>query len=187
MDSKQQKIILVSTVIVIAGLFIFGYMSNKNKSENKDDIKATITGIDTSTSTNDMLKGKMETNDQVNKVTMEPSKTITTKEGLQITDSVIGTGNAIKTGDTVLVHYTGTLTNGTKFDSSYDRNQPIQVTVGLGQVIAGWELGLQGMKLGGKRHLVIPSALGYGNQAVGGVIPANSTLVFDMEVVAIKN
>ena len=87
-------------------------------------------------------------------------------------------------GDTVSVHYVGTLTNGTVFDSSYSRNQPFTFRVGVGQVIAGWDQGIPGMKVGGKRRLTIPPSLGYGNQAVGS-IPANSTLIFDVELLSI--
>lgn len=99
-------------------------------------------------------------------------------------DLVVGTGATAAVGDTVTVQYVGTLTNGTKFDSSYDRNQPFVFRVGAGQVIAGWDQGVPGMKVGGKRRLTIPPSLGYGNQAVG-PIPANSTLVFDIDLVSI--
>ncbi len=103
--------------------------------------------------------------------------------GLEVQDIVVGTGAEIKTGDVALVHYSGTLTNGTKFDSSYDRGQPFQFNVGAGDVIQGWDLGIPGMKIGGKRRLVIPASLAYGDRAVGSVIPANATLVFEVELV----
>lgn len=89
-------------------------------------------------------------------------------------------------GDTIKVHYRGTLTNGNKFDSSYDRREPLQFTVGQGQVIKGWDEGLLNMKVGEKRKLTIAPHLAYGNRAVGGVIPANSTLIFETELVEIK-
>lgn len=104
---------------------------------------------------------------------------------LKIEDSQIGQGQEVKKGDTVQVHYLGTLTNNEKFDSSYDRNQPFEFQVGAGQVIEGWDQGLLGMRIGGKRKLTIPPALGYGNQPVGS-IPANSTLIFEIELIAIK-
>lgn len=104
---------------------------------------------------------------------------------IKITDETVGTGQEAKNGDTVTVNYVGTLENGTKFDSSYDRNQPFSFTIGAGQVIKGWDLGVVGMKVGGKRKLVIPPDLGYGNQAQGS-IPANSTLIFEIELVSIK-
>jgi FKBP-type peptidyl-prolyl cis-trans isomerase len=104
---------------------------------------------------------------------------------LKIEDLKVGQGQEVKKGDTVQVNYLGTLTNGQKFDSSYDRNQPFEFQVGAGQVIEGWDQGLLGMKIGGKRKLTIPSALGYGNQPVG-TIPANSTLIFEIELITIK-
>jgi FKBP-type peptidyl-prolyl cis-trans isomerase len=104
---------------------------------------------------------------------------------LKIEDLKIGQGQEIKKGDTAQVHYLGTLTNGQKFDSSYDRNQPFEFQVGAGQVITGWDQGLLGMKIGGKRKLTIPPDLGYGNQAAGS-IPPGSTLIFEIELIAIK-
>jgi len=97
-----------------------------------------------------------------------------------------GTGQQAKAGDIVKVHYTGKLLNGKKFDSSYDRNQPFEFSLGAGQVIKGWDEGIALMKVGGKATLVIPSNLGYGDREIPGVIPANSTLVFDVELVGIK-
>jgi FKBP-type peptidyl-prolyl cis-trans isomerase len=101
-----------------------------------------------------------------------------------IEDLALGTGATAATGDTVTVHYIGTLLNGTKFDSSYDRNQPFTFRIGAGEVIAGWDQGVPGMKVGGKRRLTIPPSLGYGNQQVG-PIPPNSTLVFEIVLVSI--
>ncbi|MFH1263938.1 MAG: FKBP-type peptidyl-prolyl cis-trans isomerase [Pseudomonadota bacterium] len=104
---------------------------------------------------------------------------------LQIKDLNVGKGAAATAGKRVSVHYTGTLTNGTKFDSSLDRGTPFEFTLGAGEVIQGWDKGVAGMKVGGKRHLVIPPSLGYGANAVG-TIPANSTLVFDVELLGVK-
>ena len=109
----------------------------------------------------------------------------TNPSGLQWKDVTVGTGTEVKTGSTVSVHYTGTLANGTKFDSSYDRGEPFIFTIGADQVIPGWEEGLLGMKMGGKRELVIPPALAYGSRDLG-VIPSNSTLQFVVEVVVVK-
>ncbi len=100
-------------------------------------------------------------------------------------DLTVGTGPAVVAGDTVSVHYTGTLTNGQKFDSSLDRGQPFEFSVGAGEVIKGWDQGLVGMQVGGKRKLTIPASLGYGSRSVG-TIPANSTLIFEIELLAIK-
>jgi rhodanese-related sulfurtransferase len=105
--------------------------------------------------------------------------------GLEITDLKKGEGQLARMGDTVSVHYTGWLLDGTKFDSSVDRNQPFEFELGAGMVIKGWEQGVAGMQVGGKRELVIPPELAYGKRAVGGVIPANSTLKFEVELLAI--
>jgi len=107
-------------------------------------------------------------------------------QGMKVEVLTQGTGEEAKTGDTVSVHYVGTLENGTKFDSSVDRGEPFSFTLGENRVIQGWELGVLGMKVGEKRKLTIPSNLAYGNQAVGGVIPANATLVFEVELLGIN-
>ena len=108
-------------------------------------------------------------------------KVTTMSNGLQIQDIVVGTGKEAKAGDAISVHYVGTLENGQKFDSSYDRNQPALFTVGVGSLIKGWDQGIPGMKVGGKRRLVVPSDLGYGAQG-NGPIPPNATLVFEVEL-----
>lgn len=97
-----------------------------------------------------------------------------------------GTGDEAKSGDTLSVHYTGTLTDGKKFDSSRDRSEPFAVTLGQRRVIAGWEMGLVGMKVGEKRRLTIPPDLGYGAKGAGGVIPPNATLIFEVELLTIR-
>ena len=109
----------------------------------------------------------------------------TTNSGLAWKDITVGTGAEVVNGSAVSVHYEGTLTDGTKFDSSYDRGTPFTVTVGAGQVISGWEEGLLGMRAGGKRELVIPPSLAYGDRDLG-VIPPNSTLRFVVEVVEVN-
>jgi len=113
-------------------------------------------------------------------------KEITTSSGLQYIDQVVGTGDTAKSGQTVSVHYTGWLTNGKKFDSSVDRGQPFSFRLGVGQVIKGWDEGVQGMKIGGKRKLTIPSNLGYGARGAGGLIPPHATLVFDVELLGVQ-
>lgn len=114
-------------------------------------------------------------------------KPITTASGLKYEEVKVGTGPAAKKGDTVAVHYTGRLTNGKKFDSSLDRGQPIEFPLGEGRVIAGWDEGIAGMKKGGKRKLIIPAKLGYGDRGTpDGTIPPGATLIFDVELVAIK-
>jgi FKBP-type peptidyl-prolyl cis-trans isomerase len=104
---------------------------------------------------------------------------------VDMTDSVVGKGAEAVNGKAVTVHYTGTLKDGTKFDSSVDRKEPFTFTLGAGQVIKGWEQGILGMKVGGKRKLTIPPELAYGANAVG-AIPANSTLIFDVELLEVK-
>ena len=115
---------------------------------------------------------------------------MTTASGLQIIDSKEGTGATPKTGQTCVMHYTGWLyengQKGKKFDSSVDRNEPFEFPIGQRQVIAGWDEGVGSMKVGGKRTLIIPSALGYGARDAGGVIPPNATLMFDVEWLAVK-
>ena len=107
------------------------------------------------------------------------------QKGLQSNDTLVGTGDVAVAGKDVTVNYTGMFTDGTKFDSSLDRGVPFTFRLGAGQVIKGWDIGVEGMKVGGKRILVIPPELGYGAQAVG-PIPANSTLVFQVELVSVK-
>src|SRR5512144_1074016 len=108
-----------------------------------------------------------------------------TDSGLEFEDTKPGDGDEAKAGQKVRVHYTGTLTDGKKFDSSRDRGQPFEFTLGVGQVIKGWDEGVAGMKVGGQRKLTIPPDLAYGQQSVG-PIPPNSTLVFDVELMGVK-
>ncbi len=110
---------------------------------------------------------------------------ITTNSGLQYEDLTEGTGKVAKAGDNIEVHYTGWLKNGTKFDSSLDRGSPFGFKLGVGQVIKGWDEGVAGMKVGGKRKLVIPAALGYGSRGAGSVIPPNSELTFEVELLGV--
>ena len=117
-------------------------------------------------------------------------KTVTTQSGLKISDSKVGTGASPQSGQICVMHYTGWLyqdgVKGKKFDSSVDRGQPFEFTIGRGQVIKGWDEGVATMKVGGKRTLIIPPALGYGARGAGGVIPPNATLIFDVELLGVK-
>jgi FKBP-type peptidyl-prolyl cis-trans isomerase FkpA len=111
---------------------------------------------------------------------------VTTPSGLKYDNLAVGAGAEAKAGQTVSVHYTGWLTDGKKFDSSVDRKQPFEFPLGMGRVIKGWDEGVQGMKVGGKRKLTIPAALGYGTRGAGQVIPPNATLIFDVELLGIR-
>ena len=114
------------------------------------------------------------------------SKAVTTPSGLKYVDTVKGTGASPSYGKVVTVHYTGRLSDGTKFDSSVDRGQPFSFIIGTGQVIKGWDEGVMTMKVGGKRTLIIPPQLGYGERGFGNVIPPNSDLLFDVELLDVR-
>ena len=118
------------------------------------------------------------------------AKPVTTASGLQIIDTKVGTGVSPRTGQTCIMHYTGWLVQngakGQKFDSSVDRGQPFEFPIGTGRVIQGWDEGVASMKVGGKRTLIIPPALGYGARGAGGVIPPNATLMFEVELLGVK-
>ncbi len=119
---------------------------------------------------------------QQSQSTQEDTMTVTE---LQVEDLELGTGAEATAGSTIQVHYTGTLTDGTKFDSSLDRGRPFQFVLGVGDVIQGWDQGFEGMNVGGKRKLIIPPTLGYGSRAVGS-IPPNSTLIFEVELLGVN-
>jgi len=122
-------------------------------------------------------------NNAPTKVTGNATHTV---DGLDYWDIKVGDGAVAKAGQTVSVHYTGWLTNGKKFDSSLDHGQPFKFSLGAGQVIKGWDEGVAGMKIGGKRQLRIPPELGYGQRGAGGVIPPNATLIFDVELLGVQ-
>lgn len=113
--------------------------------------------------------------------------TVKTASGLQYADLVVGQGREAHAGETVTVHYTGTLVDGTKFDSSKDRNTPFSFPLGAGRVIKGWDEGVEGMKIGGTRKLVIPPQLGYGARGGGSAIPPNATLIFIVELLDLRS
>lgn len=142
-----------------------------------------VTSVEACPDCDDADTSKVTTESSQKKANTKGGKTMTDK--LQIVDTVVGTGDEAKKGDTVEVHYVGTLLNGQKFDSSRDRSQTFSFTVGQGRVIQGWDEGIPGMKVGGTRELTIPADMAYGDRGVGR-IPANSTLKFEVELVSIK-
>ncbi|MBS3029971.1 MAG: FKBP-type peptidyl-prolyl cis-trans isomerase [Dolichospermum sp. DET50] len=166
----------VVLMLVCVGVLVFTQISG-----NKDTVIGTQSSPTQPTTT-----VTQENNTLIPSNTMSEAKTVTTPSGLKYVELVEGTGETPKTGQTVNVHYIGTLENGTKFDSSRDRGQPFSFTIGKGQVIKGWDEGLSTMKVGGRRILTIPPDLGYGARGAGGVIPANATLIFDVELLGVK-
>jgi len=134
---------------------------------------------------------KTKPSNQSQNINPTPSVAPVTQKALDaekflIEDIQVGTGSAVKSGDTVSVHYLGTLLDGTKFDSSYDRNEPFTTQIGVGAVIPGWDQGMIGMKVGGKRKLTIPSSLGYGEMGAGRIIPPGAGLIFEIELLDVK-
>jgi FKBP-type peptidyl-prolyl cis-trans isomerase len=168
--SKNTPIAFVVIILVLGGTFII--LSKKPDSTVQNDLDLNKIQI--------VSTPKVEQN-----ITNSPQNTQKMTE-LKIEDLKVGTGKEAKSGDTVVMNYLGTLTNGTKFDSSYDRGQPFTTQIGVGQVIQGWDKGVPGMKVGGKRRLSIPSALAYGSRGAGNVIPPDSDLIFEVELVDIK-
>ncbi len=154
----MSKNFIISVIIGIVVLFVFAYF----------------------------IFGLNGTSNTTAPISPTPQMQASNTDKLQIVDEKIGSGSAVKKGDTVEINYVGTLTNGQVFDSTaLHNNGPFTTQIGVGQVIKGWDEGVIGMKIGGKRKLVIPPSLGYGNQAVGS-IPPNSTLIFQVELVGIK-
>lgn len=164
--------ILIAILLVVGGVFVYRYVDKLNfTSGSGEEVKS-----------GQIEEKKTEqVNDQVNN--NKDNKNM----DLKIETVQEGKGEVkTKNGDTISVHYTGKLENGTKFDSSLDRGTPFEFTIGEGMVIQGWERGLLDMKVGEKRILTIPSSMGYGAQGAGGVIPPNATLIFEVELMGIK-
>lgn len=162
-------IIIIAAVIVAVGIYYFLPTKSDPLQEKQD---------------------KSVRQESVHKPVVEDPKPmenlVGNTNGLKIEDIKVGDGTEAKTGNTISVHYTGTLVNGTKFDSSYDRGEPFSFTLGIGQVIKGWDEGVVGMKIHGKRKLTIPSTFAYGERGVPGAIPPNATLIFEVELLGVR-
>lgn len=180
-DITKNKWISVVLSIIVIGIFFGGYTFYSMNTQTNQELEniAVLPNTDelaTTTSEDAVIEPKLP---------IKPTIMTTTNE-LQIIDISVGTGQEAKAGDTISVNYLGNLEDGTKFDSSYDRGQAFTFTLGVGQVIQGWDQGVQGMKVGGKRKLIIPAKMAYGERGAGDVIPPGATLVFEVELVAVK-
>lgn len=166
----RRNLIAVAVVLVLVGIGYYLVNRTNNTEPTTQEVQVTQQDSPTVTSTEEVTQ----------------SKNVQTLEGgLKIEDLKIGTGEEVKSGDMVSMHYKGTLEDGTEFDSSYKRGQPFQTKIGVGQVIQGWDKGVPGMKVEGKRKFIIPPALGYGASGIPGAIPPNATLIFEVELVGI--
>ncbi len=166
-------------LVIFIGVGVWFFLQKANNSNDSGGIDKLVGNIPTPTATSEATKVP-ETG-----AVMKDTKRVKLEGGLEYEDLVVGSGAEAKSGDMIATHYNGTLSDGTKFDSSYDRGQPFAFILGGGMVIKGWDVGIVGMKVGGKRKLMIPPQMGYGNMARP-KIPANSTLFFEVELIAVK-
>lgn len=181
-------IVLIVILIGIWGIYYLSNQGTSNPNQNPSDLIPTLFPTSQNSPTiaqqNPAIINQQPATNQASQGA-DMDKYTTTADGLKYLDETVGTGQEVKSQDTVTVNYLGTLENGTKFDSSYDRNAPFTTQIGVGQVIKGWDEGIVGMRVGGKRKLIIPADLGYGAQQAGS-IPPNSTLIFEVELLSIK-
>ncbi|MFN6501223.1 MAG: FKBP-type peptidyl-prolyl cis-trans isomerase [Nostoc sp. DedQUE01] len=166
----------VAFIAVCVVLLVVGQVGSKQNTAIADQLTSTPPAPTILTENNILIASD----------TMSDANAVTTPSGLKYVEIKEGTGATPERGQTVEVHYTGTLEDGTKFDSSRDRGQPFKFKIGVGQVIKGWDEGLSTMRVGGRRNLIIPPELGYGPRGAGGVIPPNATLLFDVELLGVK-
>lgn len=183
----MNKILILVILVILAagGVYVFSQLQ-KNINSSRDALENT--NAESQSNIPESFEENEETNNSEQEIPQEQTTGPSTYEikGMKVEILKNGTGQASKTGDTVFVHYIGTLENGKKFDSSLDRGQPLSFTLGDNIVIEGWELGVLGMMVGEKRKLTIPPELAYGNQGAGGIIPPVSTLIFEVELVGIN-
>lgn len=172
----KEVLISLGVVLFFCGLLIVSSIFNKGEPQSQA-IAANLTNPSPTLAASPI-------NQETNKMNLENA--IETPSGLKYIDTEEGTGDSPTKGKTVTVHYTGTLTDGSSFDSSVKRGQPFSFVIGVGQVIKGWDEGVASMKVGGKRTLIIPPDLGYGENGAGGVIPPNATLIFDVELLGVQ-
>lgn len=193
MQKKGMTVLVIAALVIVIGILV--YVNQDHSLEVTSKLPdAAAPSLEAQPGTGDTTATSSVANQDATATAptkMDTSKTTTTESGLKITELAAGKGAEAKKGDKVSVNYTGSLTNGTVFDSNVDPKfnhvEPFEFTLGAGQVIAGWDQGVLGMKVGEKRHLSIPAALGYGARgAAGGAIPPNATLEFDVQVTAIK-
>jgi peptidylprolyl isomerase len=183
----REILISLGVMLVCALFLIVAQISPKTGDAIAAELPQLVVPGQPSTSQADLIAQAPNVSSQSSDLTVENAQNIvTTPSGLQYIDVVEGTGETPQSGQTVVVHYTGTLQDGTKFDSSRDRNSPFSFPLGLGRVIRGWDEGISTMKVGGQRQLIIPPDLGYGARGAGGVIPPNATLIFDVELLRIN-
>ncbi len=181
-EERKRRQRMIYTIVLIVAVVIIGLLAfqiinvnnQKNASATATSVALALTQTAAPTTPPAMLFPGVITD------------TVKTASGLQYKDLNVGNGATAQSGNTVSVHYTGWLTNGTQFDSSIPRNQPFEFTLGAGNVIKGWDEGVAGMKVGGTRILIIPPDLGYGAQGSGSTIPPNSTLVFEVQLISVK-
>lgn len=181
---KSENNITAISLVGVIFLVVVGYFAISGIIESKEENKVYTTPSPVATITTSQEPVASQSATQPANTKMD-DKTIQTDK-LIIEDQVVGTGAEAVAGKNVTVNYTGTLTNGTKFDSSFDHGQPFTFNLGAGQVIAGWDQGVAGMKIGGKRKLTIPPSLGYGSAGAAGVIPPNATLIFVVELLKVE-